>query len=530
MSLTRTLTLALCGLLLGAPAASAQPEALDLSFNGTGYVVRPVNTGDNMQKLLVQPDEKIVAVGMSFDATFTARAHVLRFNPDGTPDTDFATDGLFTFELDNEALLYSAALTPEGKILLVGATTDYQTYRMLLIQLNADGTLDETFGNAGSVDQAVTLAPNNGEDFAYDVAFDVEGNILVCGNSYSDTYVRRPVVVRFTPDGALDTTFGVDGVATIPVNEVGASAFKAIAVQPDGKIVATGYFGQTEFWYLFVVVRFNADGTLDETFSGDGVKKYSYSDVDDSGEDVVIADDGSIIIAGKTTDANYNISSLLIKFTAAGEVDATFGVDGAVSADIGQFDYGWELAELENGEILVAGTAGNGPPTDFNMALWKYDASGTPLSTWGTDGLVQHILPGYSTMVYAMDLQADGKILVGGQARTDMNQNYFFVARLGNNTFDGIADGPGSTAAVLMPNPVAAGNLLVVGTAEPVGQDARLTLHSTDGRMVFTKQVRSSMDQQGTVALELPAGLKAGAYVLTVADGDRRYTASLMVQ
>ncbi|MGV3637352.1 MAG: delta-60 repeat domain-containing protein, partial [Flavobacteriales bacterium] len=197
MSLTRPLTLALCGLLLGAPAASAQPEALDLSFNGTGYVVRPVNTGDNMQKLLVQPDEKIVAVGMSFDATFTARAHVLRFNPDGTPDTDFATDGLFTFELDNEALLYSGALTPEGKILLVGATTDYQTYRMLLIQLNADGTLDETFGNAGSVDQAVTLAPNNGEDFAYDVAFDAEGNILVCGNSYSDTYVRRPVVVRF---------------------------------------------------------------------------------------------------------------------------------------------------------------------------------------------------------------------------------------------------------------------------------------------------------------------------------------------
>ena len=530
MSLTRPLTLALCGLLFGATAGHAQPEALDLSFNSTGYVVRPVNTGDNLQKLLVQPDDKIIAVGMSFDATFTARAHVLRFNPDGTPDNDFATDGLFTYELDNEALLHSAVLTPEGKILLAGATTDYQTYRMLLIQLNADGSIDTSFGNDGVVTQAVGLSPNNGEDIAYDVAFDTEGNILLCGKSYDATYVSRPVVVRFTPSGALDTTFGVDGVATIPVNEVGASAFKAIVVQPDGKIVATGYFGQSQFWYLFVVVRFNADGTLDETFSGDGVKKYSYSDVDDSGEDMVISEDGSIIIAGRTTDANYNISTLLIKFTADGEVDATFGVEGAVSEDIGQFDYGWELEELENGEIVMAGTAGNGPPTDFNMAIWKYAANGTPLSTWGTDGLVQHIIPTYSTMIYGMAVQADGKILVGGQARTEVNQNYFFIARLGNNTIDGIADRTVNDAAVLMPNPIAAGNLLVVGTAEPVGQDARVTLYAADGRVVFTQQVRSAVDQQGNVALELPAGLKPGAYVLTVADGGRRYTAKLMVQ
>lgn len=529
MSLKRPLTFALCGLIFGATAVHAQPEALDLSFNGTGYVVRPVNTGDNMHKLLVQPDGKIIAAGMSFDATFTARAHVLRFNPDGTADTDFATDGLFTYELDNEALLYSAVLTDEGKILLAGATTDYQTYRILLIQLNADGTLDTTFGDGGVTVQAVSLAPNNGEDFAYDVAFDADGNILVCGNSSGADYVRRPVVVRFTPNGVLDTAFGVDGVATIPVNEVGASAFKAIAVQPDGKIVATGYFGQSEFWYLFVVVRFNADGTLDETFSGDGVKKYSYSDVDDSGEDLVITEDGSILIAGKTTDANYNISSLLIKFTSAGEVDETFGVEGAVSADIGQFDYGWELAELENGEILVAGTAGNGPPTDFDMALWKYDASGAPLSSWGTDGLVQHMLPEYSTMVYAMDLQADGKILVGGQARTDMNQNYFFVARLGNNTNIGIADRAVNTA-VLMPNPVAAGNQIKVVTDKTVGNAARITLHSADGRVLTTEQVNQTADQRGTIALELPVGLQPGAYVLTVSDNGERYTATLMVQ
>ena len=143
---------------------------------------------------------------------------------------------------------------------------------------------------------------------------------------------------------------------------------------------------------------------------------------------------------------------------------------------------------------------------------------------------MQHIIPTYSTMIYGMAVQADGKILVGGQARTEVNQNYFFIARLGNNTIDGIADRTVNDAAVLMPNPIAAGNLLVVGTAEPVGQDARVTLYAADGRVVFTQQVRSAVDQQGNVALELPAGLKPGAYVLTVADGGRRYTAKLMVQ
>jgi hypothetical protein len=133
-------------------------------------------------------------------------------------------------------------------------------------------------------------------------------------------------------------------------------------------------------------------------------------------------------------------------------------------------------------------------------------------------------------MIYGMAVQADGKILVGGQARTEVNQNYFFIARLGNNSIDGIADRTVNDAAVLMPNPIAAGNLLVVGTAEPVGQDARITLHAADGRVVFTQQLRSAAQQQGGVAIQLPAALKPGAYMLIVADVAKRYTATLMVQ
>ena len=304
--------------LLCAASSLAQPGALDPAFNGTGYVVQPVNTMDAVQKILVQDDQKILSIGMSWDATYTARAYVFLYLPDGSPDTDFATNGVFTYELDNEALLYSAMITAAGKILLVGATTDYQTYRMMLIQLNMDGTPDDGFGTNGVVTESVSLAGPNAEDFLYDVTQDALGRILVCGSSHDENYVRRPVVVRFTSSGALDTTFGVDGVATIPVMNVGSSAFKGIQVQPDGKIVASGYFGQTELWYLLLLVRFNADGSLDNTFSDDGIVKHNYGSVDDEGEELQIAPDGSILVAGKTVPVSYNYSALLMKFTAAG--------------------------------------------------------------------------------------------------------------------------------------------------------------------------------------------------------------------
>ncbi|MFN6114903.1 MAG: delta-60 repeat domain-containing protein, partial [Flavobacteriales bacterium] len=115
--MTKQLPLQACvGLQLALSGAlSAQPGTLDPDFNGAGYVVTPVNNGDNAQKILVQPDQKVLTVGMSFDATFTSRAQVFRYLPDGTLDTDFGTDGGFTYTLDFEANLYSAALTSEGK-------------------------------------------------------------------------------------------------------------------------------------------------------------------------------------------------------------------------------------------------------------------------------------------------------------------------------------------------------------------------------------------------------------------------------
>lgn len=526
-STQRTLAIAL---LLGASQTLlAQPGALDPSFNTTGYVVQPVNTGDGVQKILVQADQKILSIGMSWDATFTARAYVFRYLPDGTPDTDFATNGVFTYELDNEALLYSGMITAAGKILLVGATTDYETYRMLLIQLNEDGTPDDSFGTNGVVVQSVGQAPTFNEDFAYNVAQDASGNILVCGNSHGADYVRRPVVVRFTSTGALDTDFGVDGVATIPVMQVGASAFKCVRVQPDGKILASGYFGETELWYTLLLARFHADGTLDDTFSGDGVVRHSYGNVDDLAQEFVLTPDGSILTAGKTVTVNYNYSALLMKFTPAGELDASFGNAGAVKEDLDDFDYGWNLALQNDGRIIMAGTSGDGPPNGFDLAVWKYLPDGTRDNGFGSNGLVQHVIPTYYTMIYGMAMQADGRILIGGQARTTINENYFFTARLENGIFSGITEAGASAAIIAMPNPATPGSFIALRSEQPILPDASVALTTADGRLV--QSYPKNVLRRGTngIGLQLPDDLSAGAYRITLQQAGTRFTTAILL-
>lgn len=507
----------------------AQPGSLDPTFNGTGYVVAPVNTLDVTQKILVQPDEKILMIGYSFDAGYTARAQVSRYTTDGMLDMTFGTSGTFTYELDNEALINSAVFTSDGKIVLVGATTDYMGYRMLLIQLNADGSLDNTFGSNGVVTAQVSLPTENAEDFGYDVVLDSAGNILVCGSSDDLNYVNRPVVVRFTPNGVLDTTFGTNGVATIPVMTVGSNSFQGIALQPDGKIVASGYFGNTELWYVMLIVRFETDGTLDPTFGDAGIVKYNYGNVDDEGEDLKLLPDGSILVAGVTVTQSYNYSALLAKFTPTGQIDSTFGTNGAIKEDLANFDYAANLEAMSDGTIIMSGTSGVGPPNGFDLAVWKYNADGTRDNTFGSNGVVQHAIPSYYTMIYAMDVQADGKILIGGQARTTTNQNYFFMARLENDIMSAVEEYAGQQEALVFPNPANSNSTISLRITDAIQSSALIKLFATDGRMITSITAQQLQRTGNVINFSVPTGISPGIYQVVYEQPGNRIATNILI-
>jgi uncharacterized delta-60 repeat protein len=492
----------------------SQDGALDQSFGSGGIVISPITNGDSYHDVVVQDDNKIIAVGMSFDAGFVSRANVFRFLPDGSLDEGFADNGIFTFELNYEANIYSCAINSEGKIILAGSTTDYVNYKFLVIQLNADGSLDSSFGDNGVV--VYNACPLEGyyENLGNAVAIDAEDKILVSGNSFDVNYIRRPVVLRFMTTGEIDPSFGNNGVATIPVGE-GACSYDCLAIQPDGKIIAGGNYGNTLLWYVLLLTRFNSDGSIDTTFGEDGSVKYSYGDVDDEAFDLGLTSDGSIVVAGFTATQTYNFSTLVMQFTSDGTLDTNFGSDGIIEFDQGNYDVADALSILPDGKIVVAGTSGEGPPNSYDMAIWKYNPDGSPDLSFDGDGFVQHEIENYYAMGYGLAIQNDGKILIAGQARTNVNQNHYFISRL-NNEIEVAVSEYQSDSIELYPNPCKPGSDIVFSANVEGPLD--IVVFSALG--VYVQHLECTQIVNGKWRTQIPQNLAEGIYILRIGNAN----------
>ncbi|MGB6037321.1 MAG: hypothetical protein WBG42_13695 [Cryomorphaceae bacterium] len=464
---------------------------LDQSFGTDGTVIFGLNSNDLdvYQDILIQDDQKIVAVGMSWDNTFIARSKVVRYNTDGTLDTEFGEGGTFTYELDFEALIYDCAQTADGKIVLAGSTTDYQSYDVLLMQLNSDGTPDADFGENGVVVQKLSTPEANYEDFIYGLAIDANGNILISGDSHDEEYLRRPIVARFTPTGELDTDFGLGGIATIPIVE-SSNSFRCLAIQPDGKIVAAGTYSPALLWNIMLVARFNEDGTLDTDFGDGGYTTYSHNDVDDRIFNMAIAPDGSILGSGFSATVNFQYSALLVKFTPDGVLDNTFGTEGVVAEGEENFNEGADVKIQSDGKIFLAGTTGDGPPNAFDFSVWKYNADGTRDMSFGIDGQARHELDGYYGMINAIALQADNKVVAAGQARTTLNNIELLVLRLENGMPTGLFDQTQLATPSVYPNPARSSGQIAVQLPEALSTNARLEFYSIAGKLIHSIAVR----------------------------------------
>jgi len=414
--------------------AFSQAGSLDPTFATNGKFVYDNGFNDLFHCTAIQEDQKIIAAGVSYDAAYTATAKVFRFMPDGSIDTDFATDGVFSYSLNNEANINDVVIKDNGKIILVGSTTDYSNYKILILQLNDDGTLDNTFGTNGVVVQKISPASGPYEDFGYAVTLQSDGKILVAGRSDDLSYNGVPVVVRFNENGTLDTSFGTDGVAGITVTGID-NVFDCIALQEDGKIVVSGHYELGLQYFGMLVARFDSNGTLDDSFADDGVFIDSFGDVDDEGYGVVINSEGKIIVTGFTATAEFVYSMLLMQLDSDGNLDMNFGTDGLVYSNFGNYNAGSAITIQDDDKILIAGSSGELPPTgDSEMTVWRYNTDGTLDDTFGDEGISFIQFDSEYDEALGMVLQDDQKIVIAGKARSSDNQNMdFALARLLND-------------------------------------------------------------------------------------------------
>ncbi|MGW0393307.1 calcium-binding protein [Streptomyces sp. NPDC003042] len=218
---------------------------LDTGFGGgDGWVTTAFPAGFSTAfDVAVRPDGKIVAAGQAGTVTPTSAPDfaLARYNPDGSPDPGFGSGGQVTTAFAGEDIARGLALQPDGKTVAGG----YSDLNFALARYNEDGSLDAGFGSGGRVTSAFGTAR------ASDVALQADGKILAVGSHQSDL-----ALARYHTDGSLDTGFGTGGLVHTDFGLGAWDEGRAVAVQPDGKIVASGMgYGDN-----FVVARYQSAG------------------------------------------------------------------------------------------------------------------------------------------------------------------------------------------------------------------------------------------------------------------------------
>lgn len=420
--------------------------SLDTTFDGDGYVMTQVLNGrDFANAVVIQPDGKIVAAGQSGTGSVVYLS-LVRYNVNGSLDTSFDGDGKLTTEIaDFGNVANSAILQPDGKIFVSGfvrygeSVSNYNS-DTAMVRYNADGSLDTTFdGDGKSVfDLAI---PEAG---AYNTAIQPDGKILAVGYGLIN---RRNyfAVARFNPDGSVDASFDNDG-STLTDIGTGTNTAEAVAVQPDGKIVVAGWSnenggGTTN--YDFSVVRYNADGSLDSSFDGDGkVKTNILNANNDFVSDVAIQSDGKIIVLGQTVYPSGSEVGALVRYNANGSLDTTFDGDGILT--VSGVTHAVKLQP--DGKIVCAGNSLGGVKN--GLAVLRLHPNGSFDTSFDGDGIASLPVFNINDIAYELVVQPDGKIAASGRAFSPNGEAFGVVRFNPNGSPDTSFDGDGKNGTV----------------------------------------------------------------------------------
>jgi uncharacterized delta-60 repeat protein len=421
-----------------AQPAFAVAGDLDTTFGGDGRVTTFVPPGGvaEANAVAVQGDGKIVAVGTDnlFEGEQT-RFAVIRYNSNGTLDTAFGGDGIVTTNFtphDDHA--FGVAIQADEKIVVVGysgqgGANDVKKLKLTLARYNSNGTLDSTFGGDGKVRTNVGRC----WDFGRALAIQADGKIVAGGISFSGANCDNATfaLIRYNSDGTLDSTFGGDGKVTTDLTSRLDFAF-ADAIQADGKIVAAGVSGLGGPNPKFALARYNSNGTLDSAFGGDGKVTTDFTRFVDWGDSVAIQADGKIVASGTSGLGGPNSKFGLVRYNSNGTLDSAFGGDGKVTTDFthsGDEDRS-AVAIQADGQIVVAGSAGfEGGGGNWKFGVARYNSNGTLDSAFGGDGKVTTDFTRLDDSGAAVAISPDGSIVVAGVSGIGSSDVKVAVAR-----------------------------------------------------------------------------------------------------
>ena len=400
-------------------AAFAAPADPDPGFGAGGTVLTEFNVNASARVVLVQPDSKIIVAGfIVYQSNGDYDFAVARYHPDGTPDAAFGTNGRTITPLLVRDTVRAGVLQADGKILVGGSASG----SFALVRYNADGTLDGSFGTGGK-----TITPfSTSSSEIRTLLLQPDGKIVAVGGD-DNFYVY---LSRYHPDGTLDSSFGTGGKVTTHAANQGVRG-KLALLQADGKILVGGDFwinGDSTNSALF---RYNADGTPDDSFGGDGLVYYSLSASHDSIEKILFRSDGKLMSIGYSVNIEENRADYALGvYQADGTPDTSFGDQGfkIVPAD-GRIEINAALIEPD-GKIVIGGRKSDPFGSRWRFHIARLNANGSYDFTFGNGGRLGLPVGGRSAG-YALAIQPDGKLILAGEGTViGSNKARFALNRL----------------------------------------------------------------------------------------------------
>jgi uncharacterized delta-60 repeat protein len=412
--------------MLAPQLAQAAAGDLDSRFGNGGVVATDFSqTDDYAFGIAVQPDGKIVVSGQSgiYPDLHSALA---RYNRNGRLDSTFGTGGKAVVTFDSSSdYLYAPVIQSDGKIVAAGST---RGTAFLLARFNADGSLDQTFGNNGSVETTF----GDPTAAAKAVVLQADGKIIVVGVSGAGSYseLNDFALARYNPDGSLDQAFGSSGKVKTHfpgVFNTGSSA-TSVAFQPDGKLVVGGHYKNERTPHQFALARYNSNGNLDSTFGSSGKVMTFVGTGDAFSFAIALQSNGRIVLAGYSYTQGHDFT--LAGYNPNGTLDSTFGNGGFMATDFSGStdDIAYAMTMQSDGKLVVAGHTGSYP--EFDFGLIRYSSDGQPDQSFGSGGKV---ITDFSTAdhAYAVALQSNGKIVLAGISFNGANFDFTVARYLG---------------------------------------------------------------------------------------------------
>ena len=455
---------------------------VDASFTANLFN-SPNQNNQAVTALARQNDGKLLIAGNFTFVNGVARTFLVRLNPQGTVDSDFNAPGFSSVQ----KILPLA----NGKILLAGSFSN--TFNNVnfsgLALLNEDGSIDDdfAFNSSGSI---------------LDAAVQADGKIIIGGSFSQINGLQYNSIARINTDGSVDTSFRVGSGAD--------SSVLAVAVQADGKIIIGGAFNKINNVTKPRLARLNADGSIDLTFNSGGTG--NTSGPSNSVTEIVVQPNGKILIGGRFTAYNgVTRAAGIARLETNGALDTSFAPSSGVSnSDV-------ELALQSDGKI-IAGFIGSIFPNETSSTLVRYNSDGTLDASFSS-----RVNGSISTLVLAND----GSITIGGSFTQVNGVNRRNLAQINmdgslDNSSNYVLNYSGSATVIAVQ---ADGKILVGGNFEFVNQTPKVGIVrlNTDGSVDESFNITGNFNFFGSLLAITPTFggkiLLGGNFNFTTIDG-----------